>query len=101
MSDETSAPANTGSVEREVYRSASALALGLGLLLGGVAILLLLGPIGFMAPSAFSLMVILAIVTLIAGAIQLVVGVYQCADNIDRATRALLDGRRGETPAPE
>jgi uncharacterized membrane protein HdeD (DUF308 family) len=95
MSDEMSATAHAGSAEREVYRSASALTLGLILLLGGAVVLLLGGPLGAMVgASAYSLLMILGIVTIVAGAVQLVIGVYQCADNIDRAAKALINGQR-------
>ncbi|MEU4363327.1 hypothetical protein [Promicromonospora sp. NPDC023987] len=46
--------------------------------------------------SVFWLLVILGIVTLVAGTIQLVIGVYQCADNIDRAAKVLIDGQRDQ-----
>ncbi|MEU4388647.1 hypothetical protein [Promicromonospora sp. NPDC023805] len=36
----------------------------------------------------------LGITTLIAGIVQTVVGIYQCADNIDRAAKVLIDGQR-------
>lgn len=90
-----SATEKTGSVEREVYRSAGALALGLSLLLGGVAILFLVPVLGAAAGGAFSLLLILGIVTIIAGVVQLIIGVYRCADNIDRIAKALLEDRRG------
>lgn len=92
LSNETSATPNAGSGERPAYRSAGALALGLGLLLGGVVVLFLVGPLGAaLGGSGMSLVGILGTVTVIAGIIQVVIGVYQCADNIDRATKALLD----------
>ena len=97
MSDETSATADAGPVERDVHRSASALALGRSLLLGGVVVLLLAGVLGaLVGESAYSLLVILGIVTTVAGVVQFVIGVYQCADNIDRAAKVLINGERGE-----
>lgn len=96
MSDEMSGTAKAASAEREVYRSASALTLGLGLLLGGAAVLLLAGALGeFVGASAFVLLVILGIVTIVAGVVQFVIGVYQLADNIDRVAKTLITGQRG------
>lgn len=89
-----SGTAKAESPERDVYRSASALTLGLSLLLGGAAVLLLGGALGeFVGASAFALLVVLGIVTIVAGVVQFVVGVYQCADNIDRAAKALINGQ--------
>jgi uncharacterized membrane protein HdeD (DUF308 family) len=96
MSDEMSATADTGSAERDAYRSAGALTLGLGLLLGGVVVLLLGGWLGAMVgASALVLLVILGTVTIIAGIIQFLLGVYQLADNIDRTAQALIK-RQGD-----
>ena len=91
-----SATANAGSVERDVYRSASALTLGLSLFLGGAVVLLVarvLVTVG--GGSGFGLVVFLGIATIVAGVVQLVIAVYQCADNIDRAAKALINGQRG------
>lgn len=89
------AAGQAAAAERDVYRSATALTLGLSLLLGGAAALLLAGALGDMVgASGFSLLVILGIVTIVAGVVQFVIGVYQCADNIDRAAKALINGQR-------
>lgn len=96
MGDEMSATADAGSGERGAYRSADAITLGLGLLLGGAIVLLVGSVFGLVAgASVFWLLVILGTVTLVAGTIQFVIGVYQCADNIDRAAKVLIDGQRG------
>jgi preprotein translocase subunit SecY len=96
MGDEMSAVARSGSVEREVYRSASALTLGVCLFLGGMVALLLGGVLFAMGVGhGFGLVAFLAIATIIAGIVQLAIGVYQCADNIDRAAKVLIDGQRG------
>lgn len=91
-----SGTAETESAHRDVYRSASVLTLGLSLLFGGAVVLLLAGPLAaFVGASVISLLLILGAVTIIAGGVQLVIGVYQCADNIDRTAKALIGGQRG------
>lgn len=80
--------------EREAHRSAGALALGLGLLFGGAVVLLLGTALLAAANGAVLLVWFLGIATIIAGVVQTVIGVYQCADNIDRATQILIDGQR-------
>lgn len=98
MSDETSdkvtRTTKAASEERDVHSSASALALGLSLLLGGAVVLLLGGAFAAAGGSAVLLVWFLGIATIIAGIVQTVIGVYQCADNIDRATKVLIDGQR-------
>jgi predicted phage tail protein len=95
MSNETSGTAKTGSGEREVYRSAGALALGLSLIVGGAAALLLAGALVSEFDSGVVLLGLLGIAAIIAGIVQFIIGVYQCADNIDRAATVLLEARRG------
>ena len=96
MSDEMSGAAKAASAERDAYRSASALTLGLSLLLAGAVVLLLGRALAdVVGASAFSLLVILGIVTIVAGVVQFVMCVYQLADNIDRAAKVLIDGQRG------
>lgn len=85
--------------EREAHRSAGALALGLGLLFGGAVVLLLGSALLAGGNGAVLLVWFLGIATIIAGVVQTVIGVYQCADNIDRATKILIDGQRaGKKP---
>lgn len=96
MDDEMSATATAGSVKRDVYRSAGALTLGLSLLLGGVVILLLAGVLAVVAGMApvFPLLAFIGMATTVLGVVQFLVGIYQCADNIDRVAKALIDGQR-------
>lgn len=71
---------------RGVYDSARTLALGLGLLLGG-GLLALTG-------AALPVAAVIGTALLVLGVPVFVVGVYQFADNHDRAARALINGRR-------
>jgi hypothetical protein len=80
--------------EREVHNSAGSLALGLGLLFGGVAVVLLAGAFAAVNGTAVVMAWIFGGMAIIAGVIQFIVGVYQCAENIDRATKVLIDGQR-------
>jgi uncharacterized membrane protein HdeD (DUF308 family) len=82
------------SEEREVHDSASALALGLGLLFGGVAVVLLARAFSVVNWSAVAVVMFFGIAAIVAGVVQTVIGVYQCADNIDRAAKVLIDGQR-------
>lgn len=85
--------------EWEVHSSAGSLALGLGLLFGGVAVVLLAGAFAAVNGTAVVMAWIFGIVAIIAGVVQFIVGVYQCAENIDRATKVLIDGQRaGQKP---
>jgi hypothetical protein len=87
--------------EWEVHNSASSLALGLGLLFGGVAAVLLGNASVFVGAngSVVALAWIFGGMAIIVGVIQSIVGVYQCAQNIDRATKILFDGQRaGQKP---
>jgi hypothetical protein len=85
--------------EWEVHNSAGSLALGLGLLFGGVAVVLLGGLFVGWNGSVVALAWIFGGMAIIAGVIQFIVGVYQCAENIDRATKILIDGQRaGQKP---
>jgi hypothetical protein len=93
-SDNMTGTTNAASDEREVHDSASALALGLGLLFGGVAVVLLGGLFAGGNGSVLALAWIFGGMAIIAGVIQFIVGVYLCADNIDRATKILVDGQR-------
>jgi predicted phage tail protein len=95
MSNEPSSTARTASGEREVYRSAGALALGLSLIVGGAAALLLAGALAGTFASGVILLGFLAVAAIIAGIVQFIIGVYQCADNIDRAAKVLVQGKRG------
>lgn len=80
--------------EWEVHNSAGSLALGLGLLFGGVAAVLLGNVFVGWNGSVVALAWIFGGMAIIAGVIQFIVGVYQCAQNIDRATKILIDGQR-------
>lgn len=85
--------------EWEVHNSASSLALGLGLIFGGVAVVLLAGVFVAVNGPAVSMVWFFAGAAIIVGIIQFIVGVYQCAQNIDRATKILFDGQRaGQKP---
>lgn len=95
MSDETIGSANADSTEQKVHGSAGSLALGLGLVLGGAAVLfLVLGLHLVPDPETLVLLVFIGGTAIIVGAIQLVVGVYQLADNVDRMAKAVLDRER-------
>ncbi|MFD6138910.1 hypothetical protein [Promicromonospora sp. NPDC060271] len=96
-SDNTSDTTNAASDEREVHNSASALALGLGLLFGGVAVVLLAGLFAGVNGTAVVMAWIFGVIAIIAGVVQFIVGVYLCAENIDRATKVLIDGQRGKS----
>jgi hypothetical protein len=95
MSDEMSGAAEAASTDRDVYPSASALALGLGLILGGAVVLLSVSAFAAMAGEAVFLLAFIGIATTVIGVVQFVIGVYQFADNIDRAAKALINGQRG------
>ena len=98
-SDNVTGTAKAASEEWEVHRSAGSLALGLGLTFGGVAVVLLGGLFVGGNGSVVALAWIFGGMAIIAGVIQFIVGVYQCADNIDRATKILFDGQRaGQKP---
>ena len=85
--------------EWEVHNSAGSLALGLGLLFGGVAVVLLVGVFFPMNGAAVALAWIFGIMAIIAGVIQSIVGVYQCAENIDRSAKVLIEWQRaGQKP---
>ncbi|MCP2265982.1 hypothetical protein ACFQHV_12950 [Promicromonospora thailandica] len=95
MTNESSTAAHTTVAQREARSSANPLALGLGLLLGGAAALVL-GSV--LVPHAgfavFFALAFVGIVMMVIGAVQLVVGVHRFADNVDRVARALIDARR-------
>ena len=95
MSDETNGSAKAAPAQQDVYRSAAALTLGLSLLSGGAVVLLLTGWLGpAVGESVYVLLMILGVIAVAVGLVQLVIGVYQCADNIDRTAKALLDAQR-------
>ena len=95
MSDETSGSAKAAPAQQDVYRSATALTLGLSLLIGGAGALLLAGWFGpVVGESVYVLLMILGVIAVVVGLVQLVIGVYQCAANIDRTAKALLDAQR-------
>jgi O-antigen/teichoic acid export membrane protein len=86
MSEQLSGAGQAASAEKVVHSSATSLALGMGLLLGG-------GVVAFVGQAVHPLLMILGLVVLIFGAVQFAVGVYQFADNVDRAAKALITGR--------
>lgn len=90
-----SGAAKPASKEQDVHGSAGSLALGLGLIFGGAAVLYLTGVLG-VAPNATGLMLFMFIggTAVVFGIVQLVVGVYQLADNVDRMAKAVLKGQR-------
>jgi uncharacterized integral membrane protein len=94
VSYETSDNMKAASDEREVHSSAGSLALGLGLIFGGVAVVLLAGVLVAVNGTAVMMAWFFGGAAIIAGVIQFIVGVYQCADNIDRAAKVLLDGQQ-------
>jgi membrane protein DedA with SNARE-associated domain len=94
VSYETSDNMKAASGEREVNSSAGSLALGLGLIFGGVAVVLLAGVLVAVNGTAVMMAWFFGGAAIIAGVIQFIVGVYQCADNIDRAAKVLLDGQQ-------
>ncbi|MFE7505229.1 hypothetical protein [Promicromonospora sp. NPDC057488] len=92
MSDETIGSANPGSTEQKVHGSAGSLALGLGLVLGGAAVLyLVLGLRLVPNEAALVLFMFIGGTAIVVGAVQLVIGVYQLADNVDRMAKAVLN----------
>lgn len=93
-SDNLTGTTKAASDEREVHSSAGSLALGLGLVFGGVAVVLLAGVLVAVNGTAVMMAWFFGGAAIIAGVIQFIVGVYQCADNIDRAAKVLLDGQR-------
>lgn len=80
--------------EWEVHNSAGSLGLGLGLIFGGVVVVLLANVFIAVNGMAVSVVWFFAGAAIIAGVIQFIVGAYQCAENIDRATKILIDGQR-------
>lgn len=100
-SDNTTGTTKAASDEWEVHNSAGSLALGLGLAFGGVAVLLVAGAFAVVNYTAVAMVWFFGGAAIIAGVIQFIVGVYQCAQNIDRATKVLIDGQRaGQKPDP-
>lgn len=98
-SDNMTGTTKAGSDVPEVHNSAGSLALGLGLLFGGVVVLFLAHVFAAVNYTAVATAWFFGIAAIIAGVIQFIVGVYQCAENIDRATKVLIDGQRaGQKP---
>lgn len=87
MSDEMNSAVRPVSAEKAVHGSARNLAVGLGVTLGGVVIILF-------GPGISPMLVVVGLVGLIVGTVMLSMGVYQFADNVDRAAKALITGRR-------
>lgn len=95
MSEVTSGAAKPASKEQDVHGSASSLALGLGLILGGVVALLLVNLMFTTGRGAgFSMLLFLGGTTIVFGVVQTVIGVYQLADNVDRMAQAVINGQR-------
>jgi hypothetical protein len=88
MSDKVSGAVKAASAEQGVYSSARPLALGLGLLLGGVFV-------ATFGVGVSPLLAIPAIAAVALGVVAFVVGVHRFADNVDRAAKALITGRHG------
>lgn len=98
-SDNMTGTTKAASDEWEVHNSAGSLALGLGLIFGGVAAVLLGNVFVGTNGSVVALAWIFGGMAMIVGIIQFIVGVYQCAENIDRATKILFEGQRaGQKP---
>lgn len=94
-SDEKVGAAKAASTEQHVHGSASSLAIGLGLVLGGAVVLLLAVLLVTAASGAgFSLLVFIGGTAIVFGLVQLVIGVYQLADNVDRMAKAALNPQR-------
>ena len=91
MTDETR-PATT----TEVPSSAGPITLGLVLILGGLVLLCLPALLDMLGvgEGAALLFWFLGGAGLIAGVVQLVIGIHRLADNVDRAARAVLEARR-------
>jgi predicted membrane channel-forming protein YqfA (hemolysin III family) len=87
MSDEMGGAVTATSAEGSVHGWARPLALGLGLLLGGVVVVVF-------GVGVSPLLAIPGIVAVTLGVVVFVLGVYRFADNADRATKALITGRR-------
>lgn len=95
MSDASGAAPKTASPQQVVHSSASSLTIGLCLVLGGgviafLARLFVVGPTG----GGSMILIFLGGAAIVVGVVQLVVGVYQLADNIDRTAKAVINGQR-------
>ena len=91
MTDETRPATST-----EVPASAAPITLGLVLILGGLVLLYLPALLDMLGggEGAALLLWFLGGAGLIAGVVQLVIGIHRLADNVDRAARAVLETRR-------
>jgi hypothetical protein len=87
MSEQLSGAGQAASEEQDVHSSAKSLALGMGVLMGG-------GVVVFVGQAVDPLLMILGRVVVFIGAVQFAVGIYQFADNVDRAAKALITARR-------
>ena len=95
MSDETGGAPKAASTKQVVHSSASSLTIGLCLVLGGGVIVFLAGLLVSTGTGAgSSLFLFIGGAAIVVGVVQLVIGVYQLADNIDRTARAVLNGQR-------
>ncbi|MFD6443588.1 hypothetical protein ACFWEJ_00705 [Promicromonospora sp. NPDC060204] len=93
--DETGGAAKAAPTEQVVHSSASSLTIGLCLILGGgviffLARLFVVGPTG----GGSMILMFLGGTAIVFGVVQLVIGVYQLADNVDRTAKAVLNGQR-------
>ncbi|MFI2365374.1 hypothetical protein [Promicromonospora sp. NPDC019610] len=93
--DETSSTPKAASTRQVVHSSASSLTIGLCLILGGGVVIFLAGVlVAGPLPGGSMILMFLGGTAIVFGVVQLVIGVYQLADNIDRTAQAVLNGQR-------